>query len=252
MRRRLWGLVAGPLLISQCAPTHCAPDPAPAPAPPPVEAEPPPAAPPAPPAPAPTEQPVVPPPAATTAAWSFLSANAAGQYTRWNPCADPIRYQIDVTVAPTADERAAIAAAVATASATSGHTFELLGDGTAAQPLPGAEAMIGLRDFGPGMLGQGGGRFTASLEMVSGSAYIDTALRPDILRSTLLHEIGHLLGLGHVDDPAQLMYPVVRTPPMQDYQWGDREGMRLVGAGQPCTLSLLTRAEVPTREVLLD
>ena len=248
MRRRLWTLVAGPLMISQCAPTQCAPEPAPAPAPPPVEAEPPPTAPPAP---TPTEQPVAPPPAPIPAAWSFLSSNAAGQYTRWNPCADPIRYQVDVTVVPTADERAAIAAAVATASATSGHTFELVGDGTA-QLLPGSEAVIGLRDFGPGTLGQGGGRFASSLEMVSGSAYIDTALAPAILRSTLLHEIGHLLGLGHVDDAAQLMYPVIRTPPMQDYQWGDREGMRLVGTTQPCTMSLLNRADAPTREVLLD
>ena len=48
------------------------------------------------------------------------------------------------------------------------------------------------------------------------------------------------------------MHPVIRTPPMQDYQWGDLEGLRLVGASQPCLLAARTTGAVPTREVLLD
>ena len=60
--------------------------------------------------------------------YAFLGeSTTAGLYTRWDPCKDPITYQIDTTVAPTPDEDAAILAAVAAASTASGHTFQLVG-----------------------------------------------------------------------------------------------------------------------------
>ena len=48
--------------------------------------------------------------------------------------------------------------------------------------------------------------------------------------ATLRHELGHLLGLDHVDDEDQLMYP---HPQEGEVAWGDgdRRGLRALGAG---------------------
>jgi hypothetical protein len=51
--------------------------------------------------------------------------------------------------------------------------------------------------------------------------------------AVLLHELGHLVGLGHVDDPAQLMAP---TPGFGEVRFGagDRAGLAAVGADSGC------------------
>jgi hypothetical protein len=46
------------------------------------------------------------------------------------------------------------------------------------------------------------------------------------VRAVIEHELGHLVGLNHVADPTQLMYPQVTQ-----YGSGDRRGLALVGAG---------------------
>jgi len=246
VRRRLIGLLAGPILIAQCGPTQCAPE-TPAPAPTTVETVPPPPPPP-------------PPPPASTS-YSFL-ASASGRYTHWTRCSDPITYQIDTATwgAPSPDERAAIGRALADATAATGHAFSYVGDGGATRAA-GVDAVIGLEDFGAGTLGQGGGAYNGAMEMVRGSVYVDVGLAPDLLYATLLHEIAHLLGLGHVTDPTQLMYAYVRqvsaTPPrfLQAYQPGDAEGLRLVGTTvQPaeCLSTLRVQDDEPLREVVLD
>ena len=121
---------------------------------------------------------------------------------------------------------------------------------------PGVEAVIGLKDLPTGTLGQGGGSVTSSLEMIRGTAYVDVALASPgneaLLRATLIHELAHLLGLGHADDTAQVMYRVLRLPPLQQYQWGDLEGLRLVGATMPCLAALLADDDGPTTEIILD
>ena len=48
------------------------------------------------------------------------------------------------------------------------------------------------------------------------------------VRGTILHELGHLVGLDHVDDPAQLMY---RTSHYGEFQRGDMAGLARLGAG---------------------
>jgi hypothetical protein len=59
--------------------------------------------------------------------------------------------------------------------------------------------------------------------------------RPDgvaIARAVVLHELGHLVGLDHVSDPTQLMYPEGQ-PGVVDFADGDLTGLSALGAG-PC------------------
>ena len=92
------------------------------------------------------------------------------------------------------------------------------------------------------VVGVGGGS-VASLDgkarVVSGIVYLDA---PDLarmmsrpqgplsVRSVILHELGHLVGLAHVDDPSQVMYP--SAGPLAGYGAGDREGLAALGRGE--------------------
>lgn len=64
------------------------------------------------------------------------------------------------------------------------------------------------------------------------------ASRPDgtaEVRAIIMHELGHVLGLDHVDDPAQLMN--AKNMGIMDFAAGDRAGLALLGAG-PCVPQL--------------
>ncbi|HEX9890040.1 MAG TPA: hypothetical protein VGA69_11215 [Nitriliruptorales bacterium] len=50
---------------------------------------------------------------------------------------------------------------------------------------------------------------------------------------TILHELGHLVGLDHVDDEAELMYPRPGLGP-PDFGPGDRAGLERLGADLGC------------------
>jgi hypothetical protein len=54
----------------------------------------------------------------------------------------------------------------------------------------------------------------------------------DLLKATLLHEFGHVVGLAHVADPTQLMYPY-QTPDNFAFASGDLAGLAVLGS-QPC------------------
>lgn len=76
--------------------------------------------------------------------------------------------------------------------------------------------------------------------LVSGTVYLDPVklkqTRKDfgatITRDIVLHELGHLAGLAHVNDKTQLMFPTTR-PGVTGYQAGDRAGLAMLGQG-PC------------------
>lgn len=76
-------------------------------------------------------------------------------------------------------------------------------------------------------------------EYVTGLAVINSAAAEEMLaqvdgrkhvRAVVMHELGHVLGLGHVDDRDQLMYhDNLGTTELGD---GDREGLAALGAGR--------------------
>jgi Matrixin len=57
-----------------------------------------------------------------------------------------------------------------------------------------------------------------------------------VLRAVVLHEVAHLVGLGHVDDPSQLMHPQT-SPFVTDFAAGDLTGLDILGRG-PCAPDL--------------
>jgi predicted Zn-dependent protease len=75
---------------------------------------------------------------------------------------------------------------------------------------------------------------------VTGTVSLDAGRMPDILgfrdgeetaRAIVLHELGHLVGLAHVDDGQQLMYPEARRE-VSDFASGDLAGLAVLGAGR--------------------
>jgi hypothetical protein len=75
-----------------------------------------------------------------------------------------------------------------------------------------------------------------SLHLVTAQVVLDevqlTGRDASVAYLTMLHELGHALGLAHVtDDPTALMYPTLTT--QQGLSPGDLRGFAFVGAG-PC------------------
>lgn len=75
---------------------------------------------------------------------------------------------------------------------------------------------------------------------VTGQVVLDGPQILDIIRrdpdstaaaeAVVLHELAHVVGLGHVDDPSQLMNPVSRSG-LHDFAAGDLRGLRELGSG---------------------
>jgi hypothetical protein len=93
------------------------------------------------------------------------------------------------------------------------------------------------------ILGVGGGQAVyppnAPAVYVSGQVVLDgadmsTTAMPDrgAVRAVVLHELGHLVGLGHVADRSQLMFSEAEFT-VRDFGPGDLRGLAIVGDG-PC------------------
>lgn len=76
-------------------------------------------------------------------------------------------------------------------------------------------------------------RFVTGSAVFNGPA-LDAQLRggeDEKARAVLLHELGHLVGLGHVADPYQVMYDT-NSYPLASYRAGDRRGLEQLGLGR--------------------
>lgn len=198
--------------------------------------------------------------AAPLIAPSSSFAFKTGEPVTWSPCR-PIHYVVRPDNGPP-DSQALVASTIAQLSRATGLVF--IDDGTTTERptenRPGyLPALYGDRwapvlitwathKEVPRLAGETGGMAHATLEIargqftyVSGFAILDAPTIKKALsnpkkahyaRIALLHELAHIVGLGHVNDPSQVMNPRAGKP-FTGYQSGDLAGLRRLGQG-PC------------------
>lgn len=201
---------------------------------------------------------------ATSAAYAFMDTDDDGQPVKYDPCR-PIHY-----VTRSANEPAAgpelIQQAIDAVSRATGLVF--INDGPTTE-APSAQrdsyqpARYGDRwapvliawettaeessftdlDDGDTILGRGGSEAVSigdtDFTYVSGQLELNaTGLRslielegPTQALGTIEHELGHVVGLDHVQDPTQLMNPSDAAG-LNSYQAGDLNGLALLGQGE--------------------
>jgi hypothetical protein len=182
---------------------------------------------------------------------------AGAQPVAWDPC-EPVHYEVNTAGAPP-HAMALVSGAIREVSRATGLKFEYEGL-TDARPrwksseLPFLTARRPVlvswatESEVPQLAGQVAGiggplarpARDGRLHYVSGGVTLDSAsfaaldAQPEgasLQRAIVLHELGHLIGLAHVSDPAELMY--ADNVGHLDYGPGDRTGLAQLGSG-PC------------------
>ena len=198
--------------------------------------------------------------AAASAGWSPSYVDDAGRPARWDPCA-PIHYVVQTQWMPVGGRRD-LTAALRRLSAASGLTFVDDGDTDelpsqareAYQParygkrwapllvgwLPPARTDLGLGRGVAGVTvavaipGHRGGSIVTGQVALDADHQLPTGFGPGATEGeVLLHELAHVVGLGHVLDPTQVMYPQTTNSESQ-YGAGDRAGLAAVGRPAGC------------------
>ncbi len=204
------------------------------------------------------------------AGWAAWDVDAAGAPLRWDPCS-PIRFVWRPEGAPPGAEDD-LRAALERLAAASGLDLHLEGttdeapsrarplvvrssDGWRWAPVlvawaaPGADGPpLGPHDRGvaePVAVRSGDRHALVTGQVVLNTRRTDLRAgfgdRADSWGATLLHELAHVLGLAHVDDPAQLMAAAPGEGPVV-LGAGDRAGLTALGAAAGC---LTTPAPTP-------
>lgn len=186
---------------------------------------------------------------------AFTATNRDGSPARWNPCA-PVHYIANFSKAP-AGAREDLARAFADLSAATGLSFVYDGETElfptarwASRPWPGRArppAIVAwaepsdvdvLRPAASGVteayrLPSPRGKVIVSGVVILNANHnpaFESGFGPVRPRGALLrHELGHLVGLAHVAERTQLMYPTSRRP--HDFAAGDRAGLARLGQG---------------------
>jgi hypothetical protein len=210
-----------------------------------------------------------PPSPSSTSGYAFLAAAPDGSPYRWNPCA-PIPFVVNTTNAP-AGGLADVQEAVRRVSLATGIAFRFAGT-TAETPeqrraagyvIQGGQApswapvLISWASAGefqalgydPRASGAGG-PFPAAPDVAQTGQYVsglvvlnagvsptppDGFATPTSWGIVVMHELGHLVGLDHVEDPSEIMSSGLTQPrTVTDWGPGDRAGLALVGRAAGC------------------
>lgn len=208
----------------------------------------------------PTRLAPAPTPPAETGAYGFIAPERDGDPITWDPC-ETIQYVVNSRTAP-AGAPEILAEAIAAVSAATGLVFEDLGP-TDEVPVINrpqtvdrygddwAPVLISWTDPAevptladlvagqatPSWASEGEGEY----EIVTGFVHLDG---PDLaaliaagdttsVRHIVMHELGHLVGLDHVEDPAQVMFHNRDGTGQFDAVWnpGDLQGLAIAGTG---------------------
>ena len=167
----------------------------------------------------------------------------------WDPC-ETIRYAVNPEGEP-AGGRDLVERALDRISAVTGLAFEDVGE-TDRRPfagqlvaLDGRPVVIGWADesevpeLGGQVVGLGGGSAASEGSQdryyVTGGVVLDTdaftqasiAQSPRVMEALVVHEVAHLVGLGHVNEPMELMFG--SNDGQTEFGPGDLTGLALLG-----------------------
>ena len=199
-------------------------------------------------------------PAPAADGWGPSYVDTRGRPARWDPCA-PIHYVVSTAWAPP-QGRADVTAALGQITRASGLRFVDDGDTdevplrsrSAYQPqrygkrwapllvawVPPARTDLGLGDGVQGvtvavaLAGRGGGSIVTAQVALDADRRLGSGFGPGATEGeVLLHELAHAVGLGHVLDPTQVMYPQT-TNSESRYGAGDRAGLVALGRTAGC------------------
>lgn len=193
-----------------------------------------------------------------TGHYTFLNTTGDGSPVRWSTC-DPIAYVVRPEGAPPG-ARNLLDQSIGIVAEASGLDFVRHGT-TSEDPSEErrlyqpkrygqqwAPVLIAFSDpaeFPPlsgSQAGYGGAAYVDSGRVppryVTGTVVFDAPQlnrfrSEERVQAVMVHELAHLVGLGHVNDPSQLMHKVQRPGDATRLQEGDRAGLEALGAG-PC------------------